>query len=312
MTSVLVSEALELQLRALAADQYEFGIFVVDKMIRRVWPAEEALASARWMRYMNVRGAHIYLRPAGTDFVLLDDATTGALAAMRRDGLSPAAVVETSPANHQVWLRFPDQLGRDIATSVAQVLAHRYQCDMGSADFRHLGRAAGFTNRKRKHRDENGRFPWIRLIEHEGDTTPRSVELIAEGRKRFERKEAERAEAAAAAREANGRAGGYTGPFGAVEFYRNETDRIWRRYGDLTDPSRADAAAARKMAFAGFSQREVVVVLASSGDVQRRKPGHAQDYAERTAAWAFGQTHRRTRPRKAPQRCDAGSGGKGG
>lgn len=283
------------QLQALPARQYEFGIYD-GEMTRRVWQAREALRSVGWLKHRNARGSHVYLRPAGTEFVLLDDATADALAAIRRDGLAPAVVLETSPANHQVWFRFPDQLGRDLATGVAQVLAARYEGDAGSADFRHLGRAAGFTNRKAKYRDDDGRYPWVELVEAEGQVTSKASELADEGGEWFHRKEAERAEVAAKLhRLANGSRRRGREPGDARGFFEHEVERIRTRYGNATDASRAEAAAARKMALAGFSYGEVVGVLLASPDVQRRKAGHVSDYAGRTATWAFGRTRPRSR-----------------
>ena len=293
--SGVAEKVLRRQLRALPAAQYEFGIFD-GRMTRRVWQGREALRSVGWLKHRNARGGHVYVRPAGTDFVLLDDATAVALAAIRRDGLSPAAVVETSPENYQVWFRFAGQLGRDVGTCVAQVLAERYEGDAASADFRHLGRAAGFTNRKAKYRSEEGRYPWVALRKAEGGITPKADELVAAGEGRFQRKEAERAALAEELqRSANGSGRKVRDRTDAAELFRGEVERIRTRYGSVTDASRAEAAAARKMALAGFSFAEVVAVVVGSADVQRRKAGHFRDYAERTAAWAFGKTHSRGR-----------------
>lgn len=282
------------QLRALPAKQYEFGIFD-GRMTRRVWQRKEALRWAGWLKHRNARGGHVYLRPAGTEFVLVDDATAVALAAIRRDGLSPAAVVETSPENYQVWFRFPDQLGRDIATCVAQVLAIRYDADLASAEFRHLGRAAGFTNRKAKYADEDGRYPPVRLVEGTGEVTGKAGELMVAGEERFREKEAQRAELADELQQANGTRMKVRERSDARAFFFGEVERIRNRYGAATDASRAEAAAARKMALAGFSYAEVLGVLFGSEDVRRRKRGHVRDYAERTTVWAFGRTRRRGR-----------------
>ena len=286
----VAERTLRKQLKALPANQYEFGIFD-GRMTRRVWRAKEALRSVGWLKHRNARGGHIYFRPAGTDFVLLDDATADALAAIRRDGLSPAAVIETSPENYQAWFRFPDQLGREVATCVAQALAERYEGDPGSADFRHLGRAAGFTNRKAKYVDAAGRYPRVTLVEAEGQVTGKAAELLAAGEAQFLEKEAQRAALAAELRdEANGMRRKVRERSDASAFFLHEVERIRARYRAATDASRAEAAAARKMALAGFAYGEVMGVLVGSADVRRRKAGHVRDYAERTVAWAFGRT----------------------
>ena len=64
-------------------------------------------------------------------------------------GFQPAAVVETSPGNFQVWLNHGRILSdRTFSTQAAKELARRFGGDPSSADWRHFGRLAGFTNQK--------------------------------------------------------------------------------------------------------------------------------------------------------------------
>ena len=279
------------QIAALPAVQYEFAVFA-GRMTRRVWRPRQAMESLGWLRHRNARGAHVYFRPATTACVLVDDVTAEGLAAMAADGLAPAAVVETSPANFQVWFRIGRELGPKLGTCAGQVLAARYDGDPASVDFRHLGRAAGFTNRKAEHADAEGHYPWVRLTEHKGRVTPCADELMAAAEQRLRAKEARRREAVEriAAAPKGGRPS--DDPQGCLA---GEVARIARRYGTATDWSRAEAAAARRMALAGYAQAEVAAALAASPDVRRRKAGHLADYAERTAAWAFGGSVRRPR-----------------
>ena len=280
------------QLEALGARQFEFGILGAD-MARRVWTAADAMRAVGWLSYRNTRGAHVYTRPAGTGTVLVDDLTASALEAAAADGVAPAAVVETSPDNYQAWIRFPDQLGRDVASCAGRVLAKRYGGDPASIDFRHLGRAAGFTNRKAEHRDEEGRYPWVRVVGAEGGVTPNADELRAEAEELFAAMEAERAARAAGVNGAARRSAG--SGRSAAEAFEREVQKVRRRYGGSTDMSRADAAAAKRLARDGFGESEVAYAIAVSGSVQKRKRGHVEDYAQRTAAWAFGRTRRRRR-----------------
>lgn len=278
-------------LKALPAKLYEFAVFD-GRMARRVWRRRQTMQAFGWLRRRNGAGAHVYFRPATTACVLVDDLDAEALAAVAADGLSPAAVVETSPANFQAWFRMGRELGPRLGTCMGQVLAARYDGDPASVDFRHLGRAAGFENRKARHRDENGAYPWVSVVRAQGRVTPLAEELVAAAEARLETKEAQRA--AVAARVAR------TGRARSVRhdpqgFLAREVARIARRYGSATDMSRAEAAACRRMALAGFAQAEVVAALAACPEVRRRKRGHVEDYAERTAAWAFGGRVRRPR-----------------
>ena len=107
---------------------------------------------------------------------------------MRETGFAPAVVIETSPNNFQVWLQHGHVLEKDLSTAVAKALARRFNGDQGSADWRHFGRLAGFTNRKEKHRQPDGCFPYVRLIEAPGIEYPEA--------KRFLRQVAEELQAA--------------------------------------------------------------------------------------------------------------------
>jgi hypothetical protein len=83
---------------------------------------------------------------------------------MRAQDHSPCAVVETSPGNLQAWIRVSTQpLPAWVATVIARHLAHLYRADRASAEGRHLGRPAGFTNQKPHRRLPNGLPPWVRV-----------------------------------------------------------------------------------------------------------------------------------------------------
>ena len=84
-------------------------------------------------------------------------------------GFQPAVVVETSPGNFQVWLNHGRILSdRTFSTQAAKELARRFGGDPSSADWRHFGRLAGFTNQKPKRRLQSGLPPFVRLRECEG------------------------------------------------------------------------------------------------------------------------------------------------
>jgi len=57
-------------------------------------------------------------------------------------------VIETSPSNFQAWLCHGQILPKQVSTIAARLLASRFGGDPASADWRHYGRLAGFTNRK--------------------------------------------------------------------------------------------------------------------------------------------------------------------
>ena len=63
-----------------------------------------------------------------------------------------SAVVETSPDNFQAWLNHGQVLDAVTSTLAAKALAKRFRGDPSSADWRHFGWLAGFTNPKRERR----------------------------------------------------------------------------------------------------------------------------------------------------------------
>ena len=275
------------QIHALPAALFEFAVFG-GGTARRVWRPKQALRAVGWLKHRNGRGGHVCVRPATTACVLLDGLAGDALAAVRADGLAPAAVLETGPGSFQAWFRLGREPGTQLATGVAQVLAARYGGDPAAANARRLGRAAGFLNRAAEPAGPGGRHPRVLLDEARGRVTPKADELLAAAAERLARREAERA----AARK--GKAGGGRAK-DPLAFLEGEVERIAKRRGKGTDRKRAFAAAARRMALAGFGQAEVAAALASCPELRRRRDGGVGDYAGRTAAWAFGAIRRRPR-----------------
>jgi RepB DNA-primase from phage plasmid len=112
----------------------------------------------------NAKGAHIYVRPVGAHSLsLLDDLSSEAIERMKAEGFEPAVVVETSPNNFQAWLNHAQVLDPSSSTRAAKQLAERFGGDPSSADWRHFGRLAGFTNPKPERQLPSGMRPFARL-----------------------------------------------------------------------------------------------------------------------------------------------------
>lgn len=283
----LPARELARQIRALPAARYEIAVFD-GRRRRRLWRGRQVLRSVAWLADRNRRGGHVYLRPASSACVLVDELTADTLAGMRGDGLAPAAVLETSPASFQAWFRLGREVGPRVAACAAQVLAARYGAGPGSGEAARLGRAAGFTNRSADLADADGRYPRVRIDEARGRVTPGADELVAEAEARFERREKKRAV------RGRGKAGACGGSAQRAQAaLAGELARIARRHGAATDWSRAFPAAARRLARAGYGQEEVAAALASCPRVRARRGERADDYALRAAAWAFGAVRRR-------------------
>src|SRR5216684_7966311 len=152
-------------------------------LLREKWDAEEIDAALTWLKRENARGAHIFVRPSGgRTLSLIDDLSVDAIARMADGGFQPALVVETSPQNFQVWLSHQRTLDHNTSTLAAKELAKRFGGDLSSADWRHFGRLAGFTNRKPERLLPNGLAPFVRLRQSEGETYDAAHEFLEEVR----------------------------------------------------------------------------------------------------------------------------------
>src|ERR1700747_1632617 len=139
----------------------------------RLWTSGQLTSPAtlRFLRLRNREGCDIYIQPYAGDhnagYILLDlDAPQpSVLQALRTQGLQPCVVLKTSPGHLQAWLHLSEHpLEPALATAVARQLAHTYAGDLASAEGRHLGRLAGFTNQKPEHRTPRGYSPWVTVL----------------------------------------------------------------------------------------------------------------------------------------------------
>ncbi|MBW4595497.1 MAG: MobA/MobL family protein [Brasilonema angustatum HA4187-MV1] len=201
------------QLDLMGGTEFEIGIFdrAEDKMRNRTWSKDEILQYdpdtqkakiVNWLKLQNQQGKDIYIRLKELDgkqqgLILLDDIDGVTVEEMKAAGLSPAAVVETSPKNLQAWVRVSHGLlERDEARTISKLLAKQWGGDKGSAGFQHYGRLAGFSNRKEEHRDVySGKYPFARLFykDSSGAIAPNAEHLISESRTILEQEKIDRA-----------------------------------------------------------------------------------------------------------------------
>ena len=128
------------------------------------------------------------------------------------------------------------------------------------------------------------------LVEARGRVTPKGDELVAAAEARLAGREAERA-----AVRGKGKAGGDGCPADPVAYAEKQIAGSAERHGAATDWGRAFAAAARRMALAGFDEANLAAALAACPQVRARKGEETEGYAERMAAWACGGPRRRPR-----------------
>ena len=84
-------EAVKKQVQAMGAARFEIGVFdaSTERMIPRVWDKDTVLKSVPWLRYENLKGRNIYIRPAGEhNLSLVDDLKASAILTMKTGGFS--------------------------------------------------------------------------------------------------------------------------------------------------------------------------------------------------------------------------------
>jgi len=65
-------------------------------------------------------------------------------------------------------------------------LARLYRADPASTDWRHLGRLAGFTNQKPKHRGPGGYAPWVKLLHAQAGLATHGAGLVEAAQRRLQ------------------------------------------------------------------------------------------------------------------------------
>ena len=307
-------EAIQRQINALDVPRFEVGIreSKTGQMMNREWSRAEVEQSTAWLKRMNAKGNDVYIRPAGDHgLVLVDDLTADKILSMQKDGFQSAAQIETSPGNYQVWVKLSDKpLSAEVRALAAQGLAKRYGGDMNSADSRHYGRLAGFTNQKPKHA-RDGRQPYVLAHECPGKVAtaaPAYLERIGQG---LDREEAQKERQTRLEALEGYKSPGYGWTSDPGHEYRKQARRLMQRYGKEADFSRLDWMIATDMAKGGrFSVEGIATAIGQhSPQVESRKAGHVEDYAKRTAekAWAAPevQQHRQAEERQAQRGRDA-------
>jgi len=263
---------------ALPAPGYDLGI-LTERGMYRLESVSEAriLRMLSFLKHRNANGAHIYIRPTGESrYTLLDDLATATLTRLNAEDYAPAAIVETSPASFQAWLKHSQPLSKDLGTLAAKTLAERFGADRSAADWRRFGRMPGFTNCKPHHRNAQGLYPFARLHSHTGQPFLAAeafhCQLVALQRKAEQERTASRLRFAA-------RPSSYSAPVTLSRF------RLSLRYqGRL---AAADMAFCIAACAQGWSESDIAAAL--SREYLSRNPSRTREaaYIRRTLAKAL-------------------------
>jgi hypothetical protein len=157
----------------------------------RLWSATQLLhpATVSFLSIRNCEGCDVYIHPytdsqnAGYILLDLDRPATGVIERMRDNGHDPCVVLATSPGHLQAWIHVSTSpLEPSLATAVARQLARDYGGDPASADWRHLGRLAGFTNQKPARLTGRGYAPWVKILHAQPALAPNAHALLESAR----------------------------------------------------------------------------------------------------------------------------------
>lgn len=281
------TEAVQLQLRAMGCERFEVGIRDAKKnlMMNRTWSKEEVLKSVPWLKRMNAIGNDIYIRPAQDtkhNLVLVDDIDGVTVEQMMENGHSPALVVETSPKNLQAWLKVVDHekmtLPEGHRATIARVLTQSYEADPGSADARHYGRLAGFTNQKSEHQDKYGRQPYCLLRHSSGRLASKGRDLVRQAETILENQ----AQQVSKTSRINAIIQNPKG-YGVVNEYKFRMSKLVERYGKDIDWSRADWMVCKDLVQKGYKAEDIKrAIYEASPGLMDRKKDHFEYYINRT------------------------------
>lgn len=171
------SQAVRQQLKAMDCEKYQIGIISAHtegKAINKYdLTPEQVMAEIPNLKRLNAQGNHIYIQPAEDEhkLVLVDDVSFDDIENMTKKGHKPALTVETSPDNYQAWVKSSESLRGHERAYMAKFLARTYDADPNSAQTRHYGRLAGFTNQKPEHANSQGRQPFALLRSSTGEAS---------------------------------------------------------------------------------------------------------------------------------------------
>ena len=197
--AMLTLQAIRRQLVAMPHDLYL--VRLIHSGTRRPFPGERLWnatqlfhpATISFLRIRNREGCDVYIQPyadsQNAGYILLDLDRTAArvVPRMRDNGHDPCVVLQTSPRHLQAWIHVSTSpLQPAIATAIARQLARDYDGDPASADWRHLGRLAGFTNQKPARRTACGYAPWVRILHAQHVLAPNANALLQSAMDRWQ------------------------------------------------------------------------------------------------------------------------------
>jgi len=192
------------QLTALSAAEYRVTVMYdkdgekvgvnlgTQKLDKDKLTPNEVIGLIPHMTRMNMKGGNIFITPLdpSVEHILVDDLKDEKMMDFIRKEYAPALIQKTSNGNHQAVIKVPKTVGdKDDRNEVFKDLNRAYG-DEKITGLVHPIRLAGFENRKEKHRDEKGKFPFVGIVAATNRMCEKAISLVKEYQSRREAKEA--------------------------------------------------------------------------------------------------------------------------
>ncbi len=267
-------------------------VFILDKEdgITKGFSAKELLQKMPEMRRLQMRRENIYYTPlsAQRHHILIDDMTAESVGKFKKDGFTPAIILESSPNNYQCILtinKMDSPFDREASNRLVEQLNKEYG-DPKLSGCIHPHRAPGFGNFKPKYENADGSFPRVKLLFAERqpcDYQNKAYLMLRQIAKQYE-EQAQRPATTIAKPT-------HPLPDSSMAYYKHYEDMI--KHMRIEDYSRMDAMIAMRMRVTGHSREAVQAAITDCAPTiepeRRRKEGRNwQRYAERTVNFAFG------------------------
>jgi hypothetical protein len=173
------AKAIQQQMDALAAPSYRVTLMrniagdqvgqnlgkSKDEAEEKTWTKSEILDMIPALTARNAAGANVFITPIDPSarHVLIDDLTQANVMTLKARGYEPATIIESSPGNYQAVLKVSSDLDQHATNEWFKAI-NRELGDRKITGLKHPFRLAGFQNRKDKHQQPGGRFPFVRVV----------------------------------------------------------------------------------------------------------------------------------------------------
>ncbi|MDR0676802.1 MAG: RepB family DNA primase [Elusimicrobiota bacterium] len=276
------------QLQAMNCEKYRIGIYArsTKNMTHYITNIilDDIINLIPRLKYENINDKDIFIGQSediDRALILVDDLDITQIRLMTERGVNPACVIETSPKNYQIWVSLGlEPMAKVHRKIVAVTLAKEFGGDLACASANHMGRLAGFTNRKRKYLSNKG-YPFVRCWSFTGCHADKSNEIRAWAIAKSKEEELIYDKQLYLKNVSLNKTKTKLLPGYIYNLYFDQWLNHNKKQG--LDYSLGDFAVVSRMLKEGYNELDIVESLINnSPDLSNRKKNHIEDYAIRT------------------------------